>query len=984
MFLISHLFAQEKAYIIPSANANVKQTSLLLNGIWQFQFSPDSKWTQIQVPGEAAMQGYAIPHDKPFKYKKSFSVPSDYRGQTVILRFDGVYSYARLFVNGTFVREHHGGFTRWETNVTTLIKPGKKNEIELEVTDRLDEISYGSGYAHHPIGGILRDVTLFALPKIHVHDFHVETQLYSLYRDAVLKIAYSTEDHEDATITFELTDTKGKTVQLPQTTFLLTANGQEQSHEISIKNPLKWDAEHPHLYTLTSIIRQNGKEISRFSRFIGFRDIKIIKNQMFVNGKPVKLRGACRHDIHPVLGRTTTAEYDSLDAVLYKQAHMNFVRTSHYPPSEKFVEYCDRFGIYVECETAVCFVQTARQKNYRPDASQSDPNFSDRYLSQLREMVKTFRSHPAVLFWSLGNENVYGSNFRLCHDWLKTTDHTRPVSYSYPGTQKDESKIYDILSMHYPNIQGDLSQNGASVAGFQKPDIPVVFDEWAHVPCYVHSDVTLRNDPNIREFWGASLDMMWTNIFNVPGGLGGSIWGFVDETFMLPTPKAGETWWKEFAKTPNILQDGFQGNCIGYGEWGLVDTWRRHKPEFWATKKAYSPVRLLTTRITDFTEGERLLLPVHNRFDHTNLNELIVRYAYQGVEKEMKLTSIEPHQKGILIIPEEKWKDGEKLFIRFHNAANELVDAELVSLGVEKNPLPVRQTANAGLTVEETDEFVIVKGAGFEIPFDKKTGLIRRATSHGEVIIEQGPFLNTNIHIAADVKSLAGNWGKTEQFILSENDWKKTDFTYKKENRQVKISLSGMYNDVSVDFNICISSQGAIQTDYIVTGTPDGYVRETGIKFLLPETIDNLEWKRKGYWTYYPENALAGNEGSTSLYGSKQAAYGQQPVQSWTFDTRNYFYWADAGANCKKPLTQMAKGMKEHIYQYTISTKTKQASLSVLSADASVACRINKNEQEHLILYANNRWDYPELGWGNYCKALEANPCYGGVKIDLK
>ena len=107
-------------------------------------------------------------------------IPDDFKGKRVILRFDGVYSHARLSVNGKFIREHHGGFTRWETDITPQIHIGRKNEIQLEVTDRLDEISYASGYAHHPIGGILRDVTLFALPESHVYDVNVETRLDSL------------------------------------------------------------------------------------------------------------------------------------------------------------------------------------------------------------------------------------------------------------------------------------------------------------------------------------------------------------------------------------------------------------------------------------------------------------------------------------------------------------------------------------------------------------------------------------------------------------------------------------------------------------------------------------------------------------------------------------------------------------------------------------------------------------------------------------
>ena len=176
-----------RTYILPSRLEGVRQPVMSLSGTWSFKYSPKSRWTTIQVPGEAAMQGFAIEHDKPFFYKKTFTIPADYAGKQIILRFDGVYSHAKLSVNGKFVREHHGGFTRWETDITSLVRVGKKNEIQLEVEDRLDEISYASGYAHHPIGGILRDVTLFALPESHLYDVSVETHLDSLYKDAELR-----------------------------------------------------------------------------------------------------------------------------------------------------------------------------------------------------------------------------------------------------------------------------------------------------------------------------------------------------------------------------------------------------------------------------------------------------------------------------------------------------------------------------------------------------------------------------------------------------------------------------------------------------------------------------------------------------------------------------------------------------------------------------------------------------------------------------
>ena len=966
----------EASYPVLQELAGVETPAVLLSGTWQFRYSPDSKWDKIQVPGEPAMQGYAIEHNKPFTYRKSFTVPADYAGKHTILRFDGVYSYARLFVNDTFVREHHGGFTRWDTDVTPFVRPGKKNEIRLEVTDRLDDISYASGYAHHPIGGILRDVTLFALPETCLYDFYAETHLDAAYEDAVLKIGYSSPVVGGAEVAYTLADPSGRRYPLAQSRFPLKEGGN--MNELPVKNPLKWDAEHPNLYTLTVTLSKDGKEIGRFDRRIGFRDVKIEKDRMLVNGMPVKLRGACRHDIHPTLGRTTTAELDSLDVILFKRSNMNFVRTSHYPPTERFLEYCDRYGIYVESETAVCFVDTYRQKNYAPGKTQDSAEFTPRYLSQCREMVKSFRSHPSILFWSIGNESVYGTNFQQCWDWVKATDKTRPVIFSYPGSVGEKEPVYDILSMHYQDVNGNLNQWNRSTHGFQGEGIPALFDEWAHPACYTYA--TLQEDPNIREFWGHSIERMWSGLFDAPGGLGGAIWGYVDETFMLPEPKVGTAFWKEFARTAK--PEDYQGKCVGYGEWGIVDVWRREKPEFWATKKAYSPVRLMTTEVASFLSGQRLLLPLYNCFDHTDLDEIKIRYTYKGVEKELPAPSIAPHQKGLLVIPAEAWEEGELLSICFYTATGELLDAEQVSLGSDYHVRLADSEAspvNGVLLVEETAGMMTIKGDGFEIPFSKETGLICNATSKGQVIIEKGPFLHLDINLnhltGAEVRKSA------RKFLTSDSDWKKQSLTYTRKEGAVEVALSGFYQDVQTDILIRISPAGEMNVSYVVAGQPNGYLRETGLSFYLPERLDYLQWERKGMWSCYPEGAFAGNTGETSLYNPKQVRYGENPAQPWLADTHNYYYWADAGTNCDRPLTQMAKGMKENIYRYTLSATGGGAGLTVCSSDASLACRTSKRGDGQLMLYINNRWDYPEIAWGNYCKTLEGVPCYGEMKI---
>ena len=986
LILIMSLFSFESAlavsmesfegrtYTLPNYLAGVHVPVISLNGKWGFKYSAQSSLDTVKVPGEVTMQGFAIEHDKPFFYIKSFDIPADYKGKRIILRFDGVYSHARLSINGKFVREHIGGFTRWETDITSEVYIGKKNHILLEVTDRLDDISYASGYAHHPIGGILRNVTLFALPESHLYDVNVETILDSLYKDAELRFicSYVGTKEDKAEVELVLKNNNGTPVRKNQKRFALV-NGTN-IFSLPVNNPLKWDAEHPHLYNLEINVYKNNKRIISSQKCVGFRKIEIVNERMLVNGKQVKLRGACRHDMHPKLGRTTTAELDSLDVMLFKESNMNFVRTSHYPPSEIFLEYCDRYGIYVESETAVCFVGTHRHKNYTSGATQNAKDYAAHYLNQCKEMVKTFRSHPSILFWSIGNESEYGMNFKLCWNWIKSTDRTRPVVFSYPGTAKE--KIYDILSMHYQDVKGNLLQLGMEARNFQGCGMPTLFDEWAHPACYTYS--TLQNDPNIREFWGKSLDMMWSGLFDVSGGLGGAIWGYIDETFALPKPKVGLPFWKEFARTAKPY--AFQGDCVGYGEWGIVDVWRRQKPEFWSVKKAYSPIRLLADDNIIFTTGQKLTMTVYNRFDHTNLDEIRAIYMYKGVKKILELSPVAPHQKGILTIPPEQWEEGETILIEFFTAGGALIDAYQYTLGKEIIDYPNTYSGET-LSVEDDNKIVTIKGEGFEVPFDKMTGLIVNAKSGNEVLIEKGPFLNIYVNLnhlsGAEVRKIA------DHFTIFENDWKKKNFSYMQKRDGVYLNLSGTYKNVEVNFEIKVTSIGELSINYWVSGLPNGFLREAGLSFFLPESMQQLVWKRKGYWNYYPKEDFAGNKGEVLLYNDYCPAYGEYPRQPWIHDTHNYYYWADAGANCKHPLTQIAKGMKENIFYYIVSSVGNHQ-LSVISFDATVACRMNKRPDEQLILYVNNRWDYPEIAWGNYCKMLEALPCYGEIKLRMR
>jgi len=551
---------------LPKEVDRVSQPVVDLAGTWKLSTSPPAEfwtvgvdpagWSDITVPGELAAQGIRFARDNEFAYKRSIEIPAEAKGKRILLRFDGVYSYARVWANGKFVRDHHGGFTSWDCDISDHVTPGEAAWIAVGVTDRSDEISYGSNYAKHYIGGILRSVKLVILPPDHVSRFHVETDFDSSFRGARLKVMATAVVHggHGTNLNLRLTDPEGKNVRLSPSSVDFSADKPEASLEIPVASPFKWDAEHPNLYTLGAELMVRGATMERLEKRIGFRKVERRKNRLCVNGDAVKLRGVCRHDTNPLLGRVTTPEQDEKDAILLRDANVNFVRTSHYPPTETFLEACDHHGIYVEEESAVCFVH--QEWSVTGGGSESAPEFTSRYMNQFAEMIERDRSHPAVILWSLGNESAWGSNFQKEHDYAKEEDPSRPIIFSYPQSVPKGEDCYDVFSEHYPNFDADLSSK----------DVPKLNDEYAHISCY-NTD-TLKRDPGVRDFYGLSLKRFWENCYTADGCLGGAIWAGFDEVFMLP------------------------GSPVGYGEWGIVDGWRRPKPEYWLAQKAYSPVRV--------------------------------------------------------------------------------------------------------------------------------------------------------------------------------------------------------------------------------------------------------------------------------------------------------------------------------------------------------------------------------------------------------
>lgn len=358
-------FAQEEAlkdiqrsitYSAKPVNSDIR-TMLSLNGTWNFK--PDagtgmdkvkpmdgSRWAKIAVPGDWTNQGFEVKAGEPAQYFRTFEIPSQWKGQRIKLRADGIQSWCRIWVNNKNAGSHLGGFTAFELDITNLVKTGT-NKIFIAVQNEsiADSLASTTQYAAFQIGGIFRKIYLQAVPEINFSDVKIEAGLADNYIDGTLRIHYVIRNQgkakvENLKVKYALADKNGKLIgQRIDDDTIGVINSNEKASTIAekvIQGIEKWDCEHPNLYTLTLQLYSNDQLIETVTQKIGFRIIEVIGNQVFVNGMPIKLRGSNRHETHPLTGRTLTPEICVQDVILFRNANNNYIRTSHYPPSEGF------------------------------------------------------------------------------------------------------------------------------------------------------------------------------------------------------------------------------------------------------------------------------------------------------------------------------------------------------------------------------------------------------------------------------------------------------------------------------------------------------------------------------------------------------------------------------------------------------------------------------------------------------------------------
>jgi len=513
----------------PASVAGTDAPIVDLNGAWDFDPTGAGAAfpATLTVPGEYTLQGFRIPEGQPVVYRRAFSVPAAWAGLRAKLRFDGVSSNATVFVNGALAGTHLGGFTPFELDVTAALVPGGANMLTVVVVgwSVADDLASASKYATHDIGGITRKVYLMAVPPVSIADVHVVTTFTDGTRtaaDVFLNVSLA-NDGEGATGAPTTVDVglafNGAAVTGGQVTFpadLPPGTVAFAALTLRVPAPRLWDPEHPQLHDLTLTL-----PTQTVVRRVGIRDVRVVGNRVVVNGRPIKARGTTRHEVHPLVGRALWAlepvgKQWERDIIAFRDANVNYIRTSHYPPAEELMEAADELGMLLEVEMPFCW------------ASGNVGAFDFNYTVQAqREAMVFLRNHPSVVHWSLGNESPWLRNFdQSLALYLREVDWTRPFLFDGGGGQAIPP--LDIISLHYPGFDVPPKLANASY--------PTQFGEYAHLNCYNRRE--LAADPGVRDIWGLGIEKMWELIYASPGVLGACYWAGIDEyvSYARPPP----------------------------------------------------------------------------------------------------------------------------------------------------------------------------------------------------------------------------------------------------------------------------------------------------------------------------------------------------------------------------------------------------------------------------------------------------------------
>lgn len=740
----ANFFAFENLEKAQSFDKKKSANYLSMEGMWKFNFVKDhnkrpanffalkyddSQWKDFPVPGLFELNGYGdatyknigyawatqFDPNPPYiselnnytgSYRRTFELPKDWKGKDVYFHVGSATSNLTLWVNGKYVGYSEDSKVAAEFNISKYLKPGK-NLIAMQVMRWCDG-SYFEDQDFWRLTGIAREVYLYARPKLHAADIRLNAALENNYQDGVLNYKVSLKGGKtDVAIT--LCDKDGK--QIAQAT---GAQGV-----IKVPKVNAWTAETPYLYKAYITLKNKQGAAEVIPQKVGFRNVEIKNAQLLVNGQPVLVKGADRHEMDPDGGYVVSLERMIQDIKIMKQLNINAVRTSHYPCDPRWYDLCDEYGIYITAEANL----ESHGMGYEEKSLAKFPEYIVPHIERNEGNVKPLINHPSVIVWSLGNECGYGVNFEKAYDWVKACDKTRPAQYERGGYDS-KTDIYCPMYIGYEESESYCKSNGTK---------PYIQCEYAHAMG--------NSEGGFKEYWDL--------IRKYPKYQGGYIWDFVDQGLRDKSPITGKeifTYGGDYGRYP---ASDYNFNCNG-----IIAPNRRLNPH--ADEIQYV---LQNVWIKDF-DAENGSFNVYNENFFKNIDDLSLTATLFA--NGVKLTTIAiPDTKGIApqatkLVKSEALKSAiekaeaehatEEITINFAFASDgsqPLVDKgqvmarqQIVLNGYEFDKVDAPANTGSKIEVEETNSYVKVSAERMSVTIGKKTGMIDYLDVDGEPMLK--------------------------------------------------------------------------------------------------------------------------------------------------------------------------------------------------------------------------------------------------------
>lgn len=720
-----------------------------LNGVWKFMFldapeySPEgffnsdfdvTKMDDITVPGNWQLQGYGkmhysdlwynfpinppyVPTENPTGiYKRTFFVEESYRDKKIIIRFCGVDSAYHLWINGKEVGYSKVARNESEFDITDIIRVGEENDVTVRVYQWSDG-TYLEDQDMWWESGIFRDVELIGVPKDGINDYKVIADLDDEYKNGIFKVEAFLRTTKEVNVTFELVDAGENTVF---TKTVVAKEGKACIDEV-IADVNHWTAETPYLYKLFMTVEDDGQIVEVIPQNVGFRNIRLNGETFLVNGVAIKFKGVNRHDYSPQNGRVVSREEIEKDIILMKQFNINAIRTSHYPNSYYLYDLCDEYGMYLIAETDLECHGFELTGDYKWITD--DPSWELAYVSRMTRMIERDKNHPAIIFWSLGNESAFGCNFRKMTDVAHEMDPTRLVHYE--GDFDVESA--DVYSTMYTWIENP-----------KKPYLMKDIIEKSKKP-HIHCECchAMGNGPgNLKDYQ----DLVYAH----DKLQGGFVWEWFDHGIESFT-ESGEKYYRyggDFGDDPSN-----KDFCID----GLIMPDRTPSPGLYEYKKVIEPI---TTTAVDIQKG---IINLLSRYDFANLDRF--NLVYKVMEDDvilqtgfMAVPSIEARANKDITLPYDlsaiKVKPGAHYYVNisyqlredtnYASSGHELATAQF-ELPLYKEGIVVRPEGI--LNVEKEHTTLHVKGANFSLDFNLVNGNLMNIVRDGMQVLSKGPRL---------------------------------------------------------------------------------------------------------------------------------------------------------------------------------------------------------------------------------------------------